>query len=124
MMARDALDRNYSELVCRDQSMHLGGSSVSLRFEWPGYKSWTRQIKTTDWTGSRNPITGAKLVTEIAKVLDRFIRTVQGLAITSADQEWLVGPVDSGRISIREISILAVHRVSKGSWQVVFGRMA
>lgn len=33
MMARDALDRNYSELVCRDQSMHLGGSSVSLRFE-------------------------------------------------------------------------------------------
>jgi len=123
-MAKDALKRNYSGLFCRDEPMQLGGSSISLRFEWPGYKSWSRQIKTQDWTGSRKPITGAKLVTEVAKVLERFIKAVQDQPIDLTEREWQVGPVGTSFISFDDVAILSLQRVSKGSWQVVFGRMS
>lgn len=33
VMARDVLKRNYDGLICRDESMNLGGTSISLRFE-------------------------------------------------------------------------------------------
>jgi hypothetical protein len=41
---KDALAGSFAALDCRDDLFLNGGPSVSLRFEWPGYDSWSVQV--------------------------------------------------------------------------------
>lgn len=89
----------------------------------------------------RKPITGSKLLNEIAKVLKTFIEVIvftkfgnvlflsfsqksKVELVAGANQDWKVGCIGSEFINLDNIAILALHRVSKGSWQVEFGYTA
>jgi len=93
------------------------GSSVALRFEWPGYKSWSRQIKTNDWRKTRRPITRAKLATDISKSLALFVQEMENEPVDPQNEKWRFGP---GYITIDQITLVALEHVSKGSWQPHF----
>lgn len=115
---KDAMNKRYHNLVGRDDPMfEESGSSVALRFEWPGYKSWSRQIKTNDWRKTRRPITRAKLATDISKSLALFIQEMETEPVDSQDEKWRFGP---GLITIDQIYLVALEHVSKGSWQPHF----
>lgn len=115
---KDAMNKRYHNLVGRDDPMfEESGSSVALRFEWPGYKSWSRQIKTNDWRKTRRPITRAKLATDISKSLALFMQEMESEPIDPQNEKWRFGP---GLITVDQISLVALEHVSKGSWQPHF----
>jgi len=116
--AKDAVNKRYHNLVGRDDPMfEESGSSVALRFEWPGYKSWSRQIKTNDWRKTRRPITRAKLATDISKSLSLFIQEMENEPIDPLNEKWRLG---AGHITVDQITLVALEHVSKGSWQPHF----
>jgi hypothetical protein len=47
-------------------------SCLSMPSQWPGYRSWKRQIPTRDETRARNPITLARFMKYVAVSLDKF----------------------------------------------------
>jgi len=125
-LVKDILDKNFTEFDGRDDPV-LGecGTSISLRFEWPGYQSWSRQVKTQDCRKKPNPIRKFKLALEIAKTLERFVQEMQDEQPEDEKQEdekqaepqWKVGP---GRIQVDHLVLLSLDRVSKASWQPQF----
>ncbi|KAF9644046.1 hypothetical protein BDM02DRAFT_3122524 [Thelephora ganbajun] len=115
---KDAMNKRYHNLVGRDDPMfEESGSSVALRFEWPGYKSWSRQIKTNDWRKTRRPITRAKLATDVSKSLSLFIQEMENEPADPHNEKWGFGP---SLITIEQITLVALEHVSKGSWQPHF----
>jgi len=115
---KDAMNKRYHSLVGRDDPMfEESGSSVALRFEWPGYKSWSRQIKTNDWRKTRRPITRAKLATDISKSLSLFIQEMENEPVEPHNEKWRLG---AGHITIDQITLVGLEHVSKGSWQPHF----
>lgn len=94
----EVLDDNLDDLVGRDDPMfsNYTGLSISLRLEvqfrlsiscetrapnlnydssqWPGYKSWTKQVNTKDWRREQKLITRAKLARQVTKLVQDFIR--------------------------------------------------
>ncbi|TRM65289.1 hypothetical protein BD626DRAFT_216312 [Schizophyllum amplum] len=89
-----ALRRRTSELADPSQRVFDGVQpSVSIRLEWPGYRSWTRQIPTKDFRKVQMPITREKLAKEIAKCVQRFIKERQQHPITGDAQlrAWRIG---------------------------------
>ena len=91
---RNALDAKYTGLVDRDDQIFSlqGPCSITLRILWPGYRPWERQvdyfsllsrtnldllcvpqIRTRNWQSPPRPVTLAKLATDIAKSVKRFI---------------------------------------------------
>ncbi|KAF9644044.1 hypothetical protein BDM02DRAFT_3103514, partial [Thelephora ganbajun] len=84
---------------------------------WPGYKSWTKQIKTKDWRREPKPITKAKLANEVAKKVQNFIQDNINELITPGSERWKVGP---GFIEAKDLVLVRLVHVSKGSWQAEF----
>ena len=96
------------------------------------------QVKTTDWRKDPKPITRAKLGTEIAKSLELFIEVslcdlymhssrthgirqgMQNETVKRSLRRWRVGEVGTGHINVDNVELVALERVSKGSWQPVF----
>jgi len=118
-MMRDALDRIYTGLIARDdRSMFTQcGASITLRIEWPGYKPWSHQIRTTDWRKARNPITLARLSFLIAKSIAAFIQDMEHTEINAEHATWKVG---TGHINIDNLVLVCLDPVSKSSWQPLF----
>jgi hypothetical protein len=92
------------------------------------------QIKTKDWKKTPMPITRAKLVAEIAKQLNNFLRVsvfcvflsqivlthyqiVEKEKIKSPDAAWTAG---RGFIDINRLLLVRLDHVSKGSRQPYF----
>jgi hypothetical protein len=89
---------------------------------------------------TRQPITRAKLANKIAKSLNEFILVRDNgyfLAhnidlisqkkaernpepYTADELRWAVGPPGSEHISVDNLALVSLERVSKGSWQPVF----
>ena len=72
---KDAERNRFGRLIGRDDTMfeHCG-PSISVRLNWPGYASWSRQIPTRDFRKLPGPITRAKLARNVAKTVARFIK--------------------------------------------------
>ncbi|KIK73432.1 hypothetical protein PAXRUDRAFT_595422, partial [Paxillus rubicundulus Ve08.2h10] len=91
-----------------------GNQTFSLRISWPGYVSFERIISTHNWKKVRSPVTRDKLGESIARavkaMLDRFDKTPCHADYAS----WHVGP---DGIRLQDIVLVAMHLVSKGSWQ-------
>ena len=52
----------------------IGSSApTDLLAQWPGYRSWTKQIPAKDFKKVPSPITREKLAKEVAKCVKRFI---------------------------------------------------
>ncbi|KAF9644729.1 hypothetical protein BDM02DRAFT_874158 [Thelephora ganbajun] len=115
----DAINENFDHLIGRDDHVFVEytGSAITLRLEWPGYESWAGQIRTKDWRRKPEPVTRAKLATEVAKKVRSFIRDNIDKPTTSGSERWRVGP---GFIEVKDLVLIRLLHVSKGSWQAEF----
>jgi len=115
----DVLSENFDCLVGRDDPMFANytGPAISLRLEWPGYKSWTKQIKTKDWRRDPQPITKSKLAVEVAKKVQTFVQDNINEPMTPGTERWRVGP---SFIQVDDLVLVRLVHVSKGSWQAEF----
>jgi len=119
MPLQDALDGKYSGLLNRDYPMFAGcGSSISVRLEVKGYKSWGRQIKTLDWRKPPKPIMLSKLSTEIAKSVKSFIENgAEEIAAGEADHEPVHWKVGRNGLPLKCLLLRSLIQVSRASWQ-------
>ncbi|KAF9245291.1 hypothetical protein BU15DRAFT_41057, partial [Melanogaster broomeanus] len=102
------LDR--SELVLEDC-----GPSVSIRINWPGYRSYKRQIPSRNFRKQRGPITKGRLAKNLAITTRRFLEQMSDKPMEDdADKKWRVG---SRHIKVEDLILVSLHHVSKGSWQ-------
>lgn len=116
-----ALQGNFAGLEGRDDSVFVCidcGTSISLRIEWPGYPSWTRQMRTQDWQKHPQPIKKSKLAREVSRYLEKWINEAASqLFDDNEDPKWRVG---ANFIRAEHVVLVALERVSKGSWQPHF----
>jgi hypothetical protein len=114
MSLRDAMDGEYQGLLGRDDPMFLGfGSSISLRIQVrmfvntlkvvlivstsflclkiKGYEPWHQKIYTMDWCSPPRPITRAKLSTNIARHVKKFIQVCSLFSDKMATNIFLLG---------------------------------
>ncbi|KAI0031266.1 hypothetical protein K488DRAFT_79141 [Vararia minispora EC-137] len=112
----DALAGKFATLANRDDHMfNERGPSISVRINWPGYNSWSRQIPTRDFRNPPGPITRSKLAKNVAKSVGRFIAEQAGKQMEEdADPAWQVG---GGGILLGHLALVRLDHVSKGSWQ-------
>jgi hypothetical protein len=108
---------------------------VDHQHQWPGYKTFKRQIPIRDETSKRKPITMAKFVGQVGRTVDKFLQvrlrtlscnvvlrfTFQACELDSecADDPgklWRIGPAGIQRSNI--VIIGAVH-ISAGSWMAI-----
>jgi hypothetical protein len=105
----------YTGLIGRDVPVLTeSGDTIMIRFEWPGYPPQEYQLRTIDWCALPNKITLSRLATEVAKVVEKFIREMGPVAITPEQAQWKVG---QGGIQAKDLRLAALDQVSKGSWQ-------
>ncbi|KAF9784911.1 hypothetical protein BJ322DRAFT_1020554 [Thelephora terrestris] len=134
---QNAIRRVYVGLEGRDNQVFVDKCSVlMLRLEWPGYPSWFRKIRLNNWKKSPERIKLEKLATEVAKCIERFIRVIyvsfsridRTLTREKEVQEtgqnnqetsnWRVG---AGFIDTNRLVLVALDKVSRGSWQPRIG---
>ncbi|KAF8449094.1 hypothetical protein L210DRAFT_3523883 [Boletus edulis BED1] len=113
----DALKQQLMHMKDKDDRMFVGcGPSVSIRIQWPGYPSWSKQIPTMDFKTPKGPITRAKLAKNIATCLRRFVQSVKNKPMEAdSDRRWKVG--ERQHIRVEDLVLVSLHHVSKGSWQ-------
>ncbi|KAF4609977.1 hypothetical protein D9613_010564 [Agrocybe pediades] len=115
---KDALHSRTRRLRDRDQVVFEDrGSSVSIRLEWPGYRQWSRQIPTKDFRSTPQPITMAKLATNVASCVQRFMQDCKAMPMEDdADHRWRIGDGPND-IKLEDLILVSIHHVSLGSWQ-------
>jgi len=107
-----ALRGIYSGLSGRDSPMFVGSrTSISIRLEFPNCLPWAQQMRTKDWRRKPSPITKAKLATEVAKKVDRFLKDVR------PDLQNPQSPHPPGPVNINQLALVALEHVSMASWQ-------
>lgn len=74
------------------------------------------QFKTSDWHTPPQPIVKAKLATEIAKSVKKFIQAKKATDIDPKFAEWRVG---TGYINLDRLTLVAFRQTSRSSWQPV-----
>ncbi|KAF8269819.1 hypothetical protein EI94DRAFT_1798812 [Lactarius quietus] len=114
---KDAMHGRFARLHSRDEPMFQErGPSISVRINWPGYQTWSRQIPTRDFPNPPGPITRAKLAKNVAKSVAHFIAEHKDRQMEEdGDIAWLVGP---GKIDVFDLVLVRLDHVAKGSWQV------
>ncbi|KAF9221383.1 hypothetical protein BS17DRAFT_768677 [Gyrodon lividus] len=115
----DVLKGNTKRLPDRDKLVLQDcGPSVSIRINWPGYPSFKRQIPSRDFRKTKGPTTKGKLAKYLAITTCRFIEKMSTKAIEDdVDTKWRVG---SQHIKMKDLILVSLHQVSKGSWQPQF----
>lgn len=111
---KDALEKNFRTLVGREDPMPYG-TAISLRFEFEGYESWTRQVKTRDSRRIPHPIPREKLAHEVAKRLVTFLNKKRA-TIGSPSEE----AAHLNSVGVKDLVLVRLDHVSKASWQPQF----
>ncbi|EGO03314.1 hypothetical protein SERLA73DRAFT_174756 [Serpula lacrymans var. lacrymans S7.3] len=89
-------------------------SSITLRIDWPGYDAWSRQVRSKNWRKKPGPLTRVELARRVASAVQEFIEEKQDEPVPAAHARWKVGP---DGIRDTDLVLVALHQVSKGSWQ-------
>jgi len=111
---RDALRCKYGGLSGRDDPMFVGSrTSISIRIEWPDHPSWAQQMRTKDWKRKPSPITKAKLATEVAKKVNRFLEDNRGRNHRGSQRDTL----SPCHVDFDRLVLVALEHVSLASWQ-------
>ncbi|KAF8123352.1 hypothetical protein EV363DRAFT_778413 [Boletus edulis] len=112
----ETLNHRVWRLKDKDDRMLAGcGPSVSIRIQWPGYPSWSKQIPTMNFKTPRGQITRAKLAKSIATCVRRFIESMQDKPMEAgSDRRWKVG---ERHIKAEDLILVSLHQVTKRSWQ-------
>ncbi|OJA10615.1 hypothetical protein AZE42_05706 [Rhizopogon vesiculosus] len=92
----------------------MSGDTASIRIEWPGYPSFTKQIASKDWKKKRSPNTREKLATKVADAVCTFFQKHANTSCDPPNSIWRIGP---NGIRIEDLVLVSLHRVSQGSWQ-------
>ncbi|KAF9650499.1 hypothetical protein BDM02DRAFT_1381798 [Thelephora ganbajun] len=119
-----ALNRKFAHLRDRDDLVFESSKSptITMRLEWPGYMSWSRQVRILDSRSVRQSISREKLAYEVAKTVSAFAQP-QNRKRSSAegalcrDRTWDIG---EGGLGLDDLVLVRVENVSKGSWQPQF----
>lgn len=116
---RDALRKDYTALDGRDDPMLQGNGSgvISCRLLFPGYpdNGTSCQIHTLNWTRVRTPIPRSKLVHEVARKVDQYLKHMERINMdASVENRWKVG---QGFMYIDNMYLVSLVSVSKGSFQ-------
>ncbi|KIJ63114.1 hypothetical protein HYDPIDRAFT_29803 [Hydnomerulius pinastri MD-312] len=113
----DILDGHENFLRLEDRKglvEAMGKTTVSLRFQWPGYQLWTKAVASKNWKRSRSPLTREKLAEVVAKAVQQFIKDHRNAPCDVDNTAWRVGP---NGIQVADVVLVALHHVSTGSWQ-------
>ncbi|KAF8840080.1 hypothetical protein BDN67DRAFT_690763 [Paxillus ammoniavirescens] len=116
----DILDGTVNFQRLQDRRGALGGvggtgkKTFTLRVLWPGYEPFNKTLATKNWTKERSPITRGKLAEFVAMAVRDLFQKYRDEAYDRDYAPWNVGP---NGIQLQDIVLVAVHHVSKGSWQ-------
>jgi len=95
-------------------------STTHIRILWPGYKEFKRQTSLRDESRTRNPITMAKFVGQVGRIVNTFLQVCE-LDPKSTDKRrelWRIRPGHGG-IQPSHIMIIGAVHVSAGSWMPI-----
>ncbi|KAF8551409.1 hypothetical protein OG21DRAFT_1418013 [Imleria badia] len=87
---------------------------LNRRVQWPGYKPWHKTIAAKNWRKLRGPVTRVKLAEAVAIATQELLKAYRDEPYDSDFGSWNVGP---NGIQLDQICLIALHQVSKGSWQ-------
>ncbi|KAG2346944.1 hypothetical protein BDR05DRAFT_997313 [Suillus weaverae] len=109
------LHRQTIHLQARDERiLDMSGDTISIRIEWPGYPSFTKQIASKDWKKKRSPNTRERLAIKVAGAVQSFFKKHANTSCDPPNSRWRIG---SNGIRIEQLALVSLHRVSQGSWQ-------
>ncbi|KAG1732726.1 hypothetical protein EDB19DRAFT_1250860 [Suillus lakei] len=109
------LHRQTIHLQARDERiLDMSGDTISIRIEWPGYPSFTKQIASKDWKKTRSPNTRERLAIKVAAAIRSFFEKHVDTPCDPPTSRWRIGPTG---IRIEHLALVSLHRVSQGSWQ-------
>lgn len=109
------LHRQTTHLQARDDRISdMSGDTISIRIEWPGYPSFTKQIASKDWKKTRSPNTRERLAVKVAGAVHSFFKEHAKTQCDPPNSRWRIGP---NGIRIEHLALVSLHRVSQGSWQ-------
>lgn len=97
-----------------DLILDMSGDTISIRIEWPGYPSYTKQIASKDWKKTRSPNTRERLAIKVAEAVKSFFKKHANTPCNAQHAEWRIG---SNGIRVEHLVLVSLHRVSQGSWQ-------
>ncbi|KAF9784361.1 hypothetical protein BJ322DRAFT_844285 [Thelephora terrestris] len=112
---KEALEKRYGSLM--DQNLPVldeAGLTVTVRFEWPGYQSKEYQLRVVDWREVPQKVPLHKLSTDVAKIVAKFVKDMQGKPIQPNYAMWRVG---QDAIRVEDLRLATLEQVSAGSWQ-------
>ncbi|KAI9568067.1 hypothetical protein HD554DRAFT_2022730, partial [Boletus coccyginus] len=113
----DILNKTGGFVRIRDRTQAFsqqGKKTFTLRVQWPGYKLWSKTIAALDWTKSRAPITRVKVAEAVATAIQGLFEKYRDKPYDPGHAEWNVGP---NGVQLDQICLVALHHVSRGSWQ-------
>lgn len=109
------LHRRTIHLQAGDERISdMSGDTISIRIEWPGYPSFTKQIASKDWRKKRSPNTREMLAFKVAGAVHAFFKKHANTPCDPPNSRWRIGP---NGIRIEHLVLVSLHRVSQGSWQ-------
>lgn len=109
------LHRQAVQLQAKDERiLDMSGDTISIRIEWPGYPSYTKQIASKDWKKTRSPNTRERLATKVAEAVRSFFKKHANTPCNPLNSRWRIGP---NGILVEHLVLVSLHRVSQGSWQ-------
>ncbi|KIK74814.1 hypothetical protein PAXRUDRAFT_19516 [Paxillus rubicundulus Ve08.2h10] len=91
-----------------------GKQTFTLRVLWPGYEPFSKTLSTKNWAKQRSAITRGKLGEFVAAAIRDLFKKYRNKAYDRDYASWNVGP---NGIQLQDIVLVAVHHVSKDSWQ-------
>ncbi|PCH38661.1 hypothetical protein WOLCODRAFT_149610 [Wolfiporia cocos MD-104 SS10] len=107
--------KSLNEAKCHIQPSLGSSLKASIRVKWPGYTNGkTRQINVRGSTAAMNSITVGKLVSEIAKAMDKISQEYE--TETCSEGRWRIGPKN---ITLQHLVLHHVIQVSSNSFQPV-----
>ncbi|KAG1871407.1 hypothetical protein F4604DRAFT_1769471, partial [Suillus subluteus] len=89
-------------------------TKIDVIYQWPGYKSFTKQIASKDWKKTRSPNTRERLAMKVAGAVQSFFKKHANTPCDPPDSTWRIGP---NGIRFEDLALVSLHRVSQGSWQ-------
>ncbi|KAG2140648.1 hypothetical protein DEU56DRAFT_735037 [Suillus clintonianus] len=109
------LNRQTIHLQARDERIaDMPGDTISIRIEWPGYPSFTKQIASKDWKKTRSPNTRERLAVKVAGAINTFLQNNADVPCDPPNSRWRIGP---NGIRTEHLVLVSLHRMSQGSWQ-------
>ncbi|KAH9988570.1 hypothetical protein BJV77DRAFT_1186368 [Russula vinacea] len=96
----EAVEGPHGTLLGAQTYALLGGQSTHhVRIQWPGYRTWKRQVQARDDSRWRNPITLAKFAQHVGRCVSKFLQ--------------------ANGILPGEVLLLGAVHVSSGTWQPI-----